>query len=85
MEFVNIAFDDGILKHGHRYIICLHADNTTYNYEKWTETLEEINACSDGVVVDLTPPNEGTVWIGNIPEIKYQVICLIIIQRKILQ
>lgn len=76
-EFINVEFNDKSLTHGHRYIICIHADNVTYDYEKWTEFLDEMNACSDGVVVDLTPPKEGKVWIGNNRGIKYQVLCLI--------
>ncbi|KAJ8299760.1 hypothetical protein KUTeg_023820 [Tegillarca granosa] len=71
-EFVNVEFDDMPLLHGHRYIVCIHADNTTYNYEKGTEPLKEVNSCSDGIVVDLTPPTGGKVWIGHSPGLKYQ-------------
>ncbi|KAK3103765.1 hypothetical protein FSP39_021725 [Pinctada imbricata] len=31
-----------------------------------------LTACSDGVVVDLTPPVAGDLWITNIPGTKYQ-------------
>lgn len=42
-------------------------------YEKWTQVLPEINECSDGIVVDLTPPVAGKVWIGNRQGVEYQV------------
>lgn len=35
--------------------------------------LDEIQTCSDGVIVDLTPPLPGHVWIGIDPKKKYQV------------
>jgi hypothetical protein len=40
------------------------------------EELVAINACSDGIIVDLTPPTKGRLWIGTNPGISYQVIFL---------
>lgn len=42
-------------------------------YEKWTEVLDEVKSCSDGITVDLTPPIAGHVWIGIDPSKMYQV------------
>ncbi|KAK3100189.1 hypothetical protein FSP39_015958 [Pinctada imbricata] len=71
-EFYNFKFDDGILENGERYLVCLHADRTEIQHEKWLQILPEINACSDGVIVDLSPPIGGDVWITNIPGTEYQ-------------
>ncbi|XP_061176007.1 uncharacterized protein LOC133184958 [Saccostrea echinata] len=64
-EFINVKFGDGELEHGQRYIVCIHTEYTEIQHEKWTQVLPEINECSDGVVVDLTPPSVGNVWIGK--------------------
>jgi 6-pyruvoyl-tetrahydropterin synthase len=56
------------LVHGHRYAVCVHAATTEIQHEKWTEILDEVNSCSDGVTVDLTPPVFGKVWIGSDPD-----------------
>lgn len=53
--------------------MCIHANKSEIKYEKWTETLEEVYECSDGVTVDLTPPSSGQVWVGNNPNSNYQV------------
>ncbi|XP_055958811.1 uncharacterized protein LOC126830508 [Patella vulgata] len=74
-EYINVL-NPNILKHGRRYYICIRADAAVAGYEKWTEDLEEVNACSDGVTVDLTPPNGGRVWVENLKDFKYQVIFL---------
>ncbi|KAK3101031.1 hypothetical protein FSP39_000383, partial [Pinctada imbricata] len=71
-EYHNFKFEKGILKHGERYIVCLHGNRTEIPHEKWTQILPDLNTCSDGVVVDLTPPVAGDVWITNIPGTKYQ-------------
>ncbi|XP_061181031.1 uncharacterized protein LOC133189645 [Saccostrea echinata] len=71
-EFVNFKFNPGELVHGQRYIICIHTVYTEIKFEEWTQVLPELNTCSDGVVVDLTPPTPGKVWIGNIPGMRYQ-------------
>ncbi|XP_062616047.1 uncharacterized protein LOC134277752 [Saccostrea cucullata] len=71
-EFINFKFKRGELVHGHRYIICIHAENTTKIYEEWTEILPEMNKCSDGVVLDLTPPVAGNIWIGTTQGQEYQ-------------
>jgi len=72
-EYVNIKFSAGELVHGKRYIVCIHAPKTNIQQETWLETLPETNVCSDGVVVDLTPPKAGLVYMGNIPGNLYQV------------
>lgn len=55
-------------------MVCIHAVHTVIVHEKWTQVLSEISECSDGVVVDLTPPLAGKVWIGSTQELEYQVI-----------
>ncbi|KAL5006990.1 hypothetical protein ScPMuIL_015796 [Solemya velum] len=72
VEYVNARFEDGILQQGKRYMICVHADETSLEYEKWTEVLPEISSCSDGVVIDLTDPTPGTVWIGVEKNFQFQ-------------
>ncbi|ESO88609.1 hypothetical protein LOTGIDRAFT_165393 [Lottia gigantea] len=71
-EYINIK-PPQLLKHGRRYHVCLHADSTTLQHEKWDEDLEEINSCSDGITVDLTPPSGGRVWIQTDTDTNYQV------------
>lgn len=68
-----MEFDEGELEHGQRYMVCIHSEYTEIIYEKWTQVLPEINECSDGIVVDLTPPVAGKVWIGNKQGVEYQV------------
>ncbi|XP_071964161.1 uncharacterized protein [Antedon mediterranea] len=61
-EYINV--DELNLKHGSKYFICIHAEKTMKYHEKWTEVLPELSSCSDGVVIDLTPPTPGDVWLG---------------------
>ncbi|CAC5370733.1 unnamed protein product [Mytilus coruscus] len=63
--FMNVEFTNNELFHGTRYIVCVHADATKIQHETWVEDLAEINACSDGIIVDLTPPVAGRLWIGT--------------------
>ena len=71
LNFVNVH--DLILQHGTRYKVCIHANVTNSTYEKWTQIISEVSACSDGIVVDITPPSPGRVWIGWHDHIHYQV------------
>ncbi|CAG2242538.1 unnamed protein product [Mytilus edulis] len=71
--YINVLFnDESHLQHGKRYKICIHAPAKIVEHEKWTETLLEVNKCSDGITVDLTSPVPGNVWIGLTADIKYQ-------------
>jgi hypothetical protein len=76
-EYVNAEFSVGILTHGAQYVVCIHADNVTLEYETWSEILPEVSTCSDGVTVDLTPPTAGLVWIGHDPDTHYQVYIIV--------
>ncbi|XP_076075242.1 uncharacterized protein LOC143046127 [Mytilus galloprovincialis] len=72
-NYVNAMFNKTkYLIHGGRYSICIHAPETVIEHEKWTETLETVTSCSDGVTVDLTPPVPGRVWVGADPLVAYQ-------------
>ena len=73
LNYINVYFDAAELIHGYRYVTCVHADATTIAHERWPQELPEINECSDGVTLDLTPPLAGDVWIGNNKDIRYQV------------
>lgn len=53
--------------------MCVHANPREIHHEEWTDILPEVNACSDGIIVDLTPPTIGNVWIGNVPTITHLV------------
>ena len=73
-DYINVIFNTKQeLEHGKRYLVCIHAPRIEKKYEKWTEVLDEVKTCSDGVTVDLTPPTPGHVWIGIDPIEKYQV------------
>ena len=73
-DYINVIFNTKQeLEHGKRYLVCTHAPRIEKKYEKWTEVLDEVKTCSDGVTVDLTPPTPGHVWIGIDPTEKYQV------------
>eukprot|EP00058_Branchiostoma_floridae_P000533 XP_002586021.1 hypothetical protein BRAFLDRAFT_110187 [Branchiostoma floridae] len=62
-NFVNIP---GLgLHHGRRYHICIHADRTVLQFETFEQTLAEVDTCSNGITVDLTPPLPGQVWINR--------------------
>ncbi|KAL3873929.1 hypothetical protein ACJMK2_037006, partial [Sinanodonta woodiana] len=71
-EYMNAFFDDGVILHGKRYIVCIHAEETELLFEKWTMLLPNISSCSDGITVDLTPPVKNSVWIGQTKDTKYQ-------------
>ncbi|XP_078334035.1 uncharacterized protein LOC111124258 [Crassostrea virginica] len=71
-EFVNFKFEPGELVHGEKYTICIHTEYTEIQFEMWKQILPELNTCSDGIVVDLTPPTPGKVWIGNVQGTSYQ-------------
>ncbi|XP_053400999.1 uncharacterized protein LOC128557566 [Mercenaria mercenaria] len=64
-EYVNVQFGEDELTHGRRYIICIHANASKLQHEFWEQDLGEIDECSSGVTVDLTPPVTADVWIGN--------------------
>eukprot|EP00058_Branchiostoma_floridae_P022359 XP_002607849.1 hypothetical protein BRAFLDRAFT_117284 [Branchiostoma floridae] len=72
-EYVNA---NGLsLEHNKRYIVCIHAEETSITYERWVETLPETAVCSSGVTVDVTPPSADAadVWIGSNDKSNYQV------------
>ncbi|XP_046562881.1 uncharacterized protein LOC124271764 [Haliotis rubra] len=73
-EFINVEFAElSYLQHGRRFYVCIHADDKNTRFEKWTSPLTEVNACSDGITVDLTPPTPGTVNIDNLIDGTFQV------------
>ncbi|XP_078589451.1 uncharacterized protein LOC144869806 [Branchiostoma floridae x Branchiostoma japonicum] len=62
-NFVNVP---GLgLHHGRRYHICIHANRTVLQFETFDQTLAEVDTCSNGITVDLTPPLPGQVWINR--------------------
>ncbi|XP_070573746.1 uncharacterized protein [Ptychodera flava] len=62
-QYVNV---DGLqLEHGWRYYICMHANETVTYRGNIKVIQQEESACSDGIVVDHTPPTVGTVRIGR--------------------
>ena len=71
-EYMNEEFTAGKLVHGTRYIVCVHADRKLILHESWTEELVVVSICSDGVVIDLTSPMAGAVWISHSPTVRYQ-------------
>ncbi|XP_022105050.1 uncharacterized protein LOC110986986 isoform X2 [Acanthaster planci] len=69
-EFVNVP--DLALEHGKRYRICIHADEVTLEHQGWNEQLPAVSSCSNGVVIDTTPPTPGSVWVGGNKHQHYQ-------------
>ncbi|XP_019617782.1 PREDICTED: uncharacterized protein LOC109465081, partial [Branchiostoma belcheri] len=62
-NFVNVP---GIeLLHGRRYHICVHANATVLHFELFDQSLDEVDSCSIGITVDLTPPLPGQVWVNH--------------------
>ena len=62
-NFVNVH---GLpLKEGQRYYICILANATDLEFEKFTQHVEQNSECSNGIVVDTTPPTAGQVWVGG--------------------
>ncbi|KAI8519528.1 hypothetical protein Bbelb_027850, partial [Branchiostoma belcheri] len=61
-NFVNVQ---GLhLQNGQRYFVCVFAEETTLEYEKFQHVAEEVSVCSNGVVVDTEPPVAGEVHAG---------------------
>ena len=70
-NFINVI---GLkLMHGQSYRVCIHANATTVKLEQWDNVMDELIECSDGIVVDETPPIPGKVWIGETSDDAYQV------------
>ncbi|WAR05722.1 hypothetical protein MAR_021091 [Mya arenaria] len=65
-EYMNAKFDAGVITHGKRYIVCIHANETYLYHEKWTQHLDEFMECTDGVTVDITPPIAGKISTSDI-------------------
>ena len=62
-NFVNVH---GLaLKEGQRYHVCILANATDLQFEKFTQHLEQNSECSNGIIVDRTPPITGQVWVGS--------------------
>ncbi|XP_071088930.1 uncharacterized protein [Haliotis cracherodii] len=73
-EFLNVEFTHGAhLRHGKRFYVCIHADEKNTPFEKWTSQLSEVNACSDGITVDLIPPTPGTVSVEGLIDGSFQI------------
>jgi len=53
------------LHEGQRYHICILANVTDVHFEKFTQPMTNVTECSNGIVVDKTPPIPGLVWIGS--------------------
>ncbi|CAC5375018.1 unnamed protein product [Mytilus coruscus] len=72
-RYINVQFNKTeYLTHGRSYAVCIHAPETLIEHEKWKETLAAVTTCSDGVMVDLTPPKPGNIWIGHDPQFSFQ-------------
>ncbi|XP_019617771.1 PREDICTED: uncharacterized protein LOC109465072 [Branchiostoma belcheri] len=62
-NFVNVPEVE--LLHGRRYHICVHANATVLHFELFDKSLDEVDSCSNGIAVDLTPPLPGQVWVNH--------------------
>ena len=63
------------LDEGTRYHVCVYANATTLQHEKWQEHLPELSVCTNGVTVDTEPPVGGSVWIGSSKEHQSYQVC----------
>ncbi|XP_071123054.1 uncharacterized protein [Mytilus edulis] len=71
-EFMNEEFTHNELVHGTRYTVCIFAPPTAIVNEDWILQLPAVSACSDGIIVDLTSPTAGRLWIGHNIDTIYQ-------------
>ncbi|XP_035698708.1 uncharacterized protein LOC118431573 [Branchiostoma floridae] len=62
LNFVNVRGLD--LQNGQRYFVCVFAEETTLEFEKFEQVAPEVSVCSNGVVVDTEPPVPGEVHAG---------------------
>ena len=53
------------LKHGQHYKLCAKSNETVLQEERFTRVLPSFKTCSDGFLVDTTPPQAGVVNVGN--------------------
>ena len=51
--------------------MCVFAEETIAQWERFTETLEEVSACSNGITIDHQPPIPGKVWTGGPTQHQY--------------
>ena len=82
-NYVNVPHIE--LEKGKRYHICVHAKETDLVYETFTQHLDTVSACSNGVTVDLNPPIPGTVWIGDhtkhqLFQVTFSIMCKLLRQ-----
>ena len=45
--------------------MCVHAPEVSIEYEEFTEHLDAVSACSNGITVDHQAPIGGRVWTGG--------------------
>ena len=65
------------LINGNRYYICVYAEETDLEFERFTQRLDSVSACSNGIVVDHDPPIAGDVWVGNSKEHRYYQVTIV--------
>ncbi|CAH1794767.1 unnamed protein product [Owenia fusiformis] len=58
-EYVNVF--NLTLVQGRRYVVCVSANETYIQHERFEAHHAAVKTCSDGVIVDTTPPTAGTV------------------------
>ncbi|XP_078575732.1 uncharacterized protein LOC144861635 [Branchiostoma floridae x Branchiostoma japonicum] len=62
LNFVNVRGLD--LQNGQRYFVCVFAEETTLEFEKFQQVAPEVSVCSNGVLVDRKTPVAGDVHAG---------------------
>lgn len=60
-----IYFDSHFVDRNRFYYICAYSGSTIFIRETFTEKLPEIQSCSDGFVIDDTPPTTGKISVKN--------------------
>ncbi|KAK7500517.1 hypothetical protein BaRGS_00008092 [Batillaria attramentaria] len=84
-KYINVNFGPSssrpLLENGRHYYVCISADAETVTFEKWTDDLPAVSACSDGVTVDLTSPVAGSVEVEGLRNGVYQTSLTIVSAR----
>ena len=55
----NLKLADG------RYYVCVFAKAKQIKFEKFTQQLPAVSACSNGITIDVMDPEPGQVWVGD--------------------
>ncbi|XP_052220285.1 uncharacterized protein LOC127837360 isoform X3 [Dreissena polymorpha] len=64
-DYGYIELDKHYISFNELYFICAYSNYTVVEREYFTEILEEISSCSNGFILDSSPPTKGEVHVHN--------------------